>query len=383
MIIGLGIAALIGILTLLDGINSSVTKSFSAIGAKVFTIQANGQIDGRGRGRTNKKNPEFTYTEIAEAEQQLEEVSVKLSIEAPGGNNRTASYQNIESDPNVRISGINQFYAEANALEFTAGRFMTRQEILDATNVCIIGADLSEKLFSTPEQAINKFISTNDATLRVVGVVKNQGSIFGQNEAYIKIPLGLARRLYQVEQFQLQGIVSDPSEMENSIASATGVFRNVRKLRTLDDNNFVIETSEAQLEDFNELYGNVVLMGSVIGGITLLGASVALMNILLVSVNERTREIGVSKALGAKSGTIRYQFLWEAIILCQFGGITGIIAGVAIGNGIAFFMELDFILPIKWIILGISVCFVVGIGSGWYPAYRASKLDPIEALRFE
>lgn len=385
LIIAIGLSALVGILTTLDAVKKSMTEAFSSMGANSFTIRNRGTgIRIGGGGKRPKPFKSIRYEDAIEFKKRFNTpAKVAISVFASGG--ATIKYGTEKTNPNINIQGVDENGLNSQGLELSSGRNFSQAETLTGTNVCIIGSEVSEKLFKK-ESPLDKIINVGNNRLRVIGTLVSKGQSMGfSGDRAVYVPLLKAKLINSNANPSYTITVMVPSNdiQEAIIGEATSEFRNIRKIKVTDPNNFEITKSDAVAQTLFENLKYVVLGGIAIGAITLIGASIGLMNIMLVSVTERTREIGIRKAIGANPAVIRKQFLIEAVMICLMGGAFGIFLGIAIGNVISLAMSGSFIIPWLWIFGGFVLCVLVGIMSGYYPAKKASKLDPVEALRYE
>jgi putative ABC transport system permease protein len=298
----------------------------------------------------------------------------------------TIKYGAEKTNPNISVRGIDEDYLYTSGYEINQGRAFGGDDIISGRNYVIIGSELVKKLFKGGENPVNKEISIGSGKYKIIGVLKEKGSGFGASSDNICfIPYSNSRSYFPRPNmnFDIQVRVDQPELMEAAFGQAESVFRIVRNLSPLDETDFNIEKSDNIANMLLKNIKNITLVATIIGFITLLGAAVGLMNIMLVSVTERTREIGVRKAIGAKSVTVKQQFLLEAIVIGQIGGLLGIVLGILAGNMVSMMIGTSFLIPWGWILMGVLLCFGVGIISGYYPAQKASQLDPIESLRYE
>ena len=386
LIIAIGITALVGILTSIDAMQSSLTESFSAMGSNSFSIRNRGLNIRIGNQGTQPKNyPNITYQDASLFKKELTfPALVSISVGVTFG--ATVKYMSEKTNPNIGISGSDENYLQASGLTLSAGRNFSERELELGSNVALIGSAISESLFKNNQDPVNQIVTVGGMRFTVIGVLKSKGSsaAFGGDKTVV-IPLEKARSLIPASRpsYVITVMGSIPNRVDAAIGESTATFRKVRRLGATDDNNFEIVKSDAIVQTLMENLKYITMGAVVIGLITLIGASIGLMNIMLVSVTERTREIGLRKAIGANPSIIRQQFLTEAIVICLIGGVAGILLGLIIGNGVAILLGASFIIPWLWMGLGIVVCVLVGIISGFYPASKASKLDPVEALRYE
>ncbi|MBX7064896.1 MAG: ABC transporter permease [Saprospiraceae bacterium] len=387
LIIAFGIMALVGILTSIDSTIYSLSDSFAGMGANSFEIEPKtNEVQGRRFGRRQKIADPVSVKQ-AQSFKERYEFPAKVSITYPGSRSAQVKFETKKTDPNVEISGIDENYLDVKGYDLSAGRNFTKHEIASGNFKAIITDGIVKKLFrGNPEKALEQSVIVNGHRFRVIGVLKSKGSAMNfSGDRSVLIPFENARINFSSPNLNIPIIVKvlRPDAMQDAESAAIGLFRNIRMLKIKDENNFEIQKSDALVDELKDNTTKLRMSAVVIGMITLLGAAIGLMNIMLVSVTERTREIGIIKALGAKRSNIMFQFLTEAIIICQLGGMVGIILGILVGNIITLFMGGSFLIPWVWITLGVITCLIVGIASGMYPAIKASKLDPVEALRYE
>ncbi|MCR9013730.1 ABC transporter permease [Aquiflexum gelatinilyticum] len=388
-IIAIGIMSLVGMLTAIDGIKAQIEDSFSGLGANNFDIRSKGFSGGRGvqQGVSEKNYPIVRYKEALSFQEAFNSTgpstvfsTVSGAAEVKRGSKKT--------NPNVRVTGVDDLYFNMKALKIEKGRNFSNTEVRYGNNVCIIGLDIVETLFEKNENPLNDYITVFGRRYTVVGILEKQGSVGGGSGAdrAIFIPVENTSKLDAngTFRFSITASGSDPLKLEYEMGQATGMMRKIRQDRVGQEDSFELVKSQSVGESLEEVAGYLRIGGFGIGFITLLGASIGLMNIMLVSVTERTREIGIRKALGATPLRIRQQFLIEAIVICILGGILGVIIGIGIGNVVANFIGPGgFLIPWLWIFVSFGICIFVGLASGYFPARKASKLDPIESLRYE
>lgn len=385
-IITIGITSLVGTLTAIDALKSSINSNFTNMGANTFTIR-NREMTVRigSNGRRPKRYRPITYDEAVQFTKEYSfPASASVSTFASG--NATLKFNSKKSNPNIRVFGGDENYLVTAGYELEKGRNFSAQEVQYGNHVVILGHEVVDAIFTKKDDPMDKIITIGSGKYKVIGILKAKGSSssFGGDKTVI-LPLNNVRQYfpYPNMSFTISVMCSGPQIMDAAAGEATGTFRVIRKVALGEDENFEVVKSDNLANLLIENLQKVTMGATVIGIITLLGAAIGLMNIMLVSVSERTREIGIRKAVGATKSTIRSQFLVEALVICQMGGIVGTLLGMIIGNLIAYFMEASFIVPWFWIMMSIILCFFVGTISGLYPAIKASKLDPIDALRFE
>lgn len=386
LIIAIGITALVGILTSIDAISGSISSNFSSMGSNTFSIRNRGSnITVGRRGKKAKRHPRITYDQAVEFKDRFDYPAV-VSVSTRATALATLKYKSEKTNPNIFVFGIDENYLLTSGYEIEKGRNFSEHDNRYGTHGVIIGKNIEETLFPDGSDPIDQIISVGSGRYRVIGVLKSKGSSMGFSaDKNAFIPLTNSRQYFPRSNptFLINVMTNRPDVLDEAIGEATGLFRVVRKDKIGEENSFESARSDSFSQMLIENLSMVTVSATIIGFITLLGAAIGLMNIMLVSVTERTKEIGIRKAIGASAPRIRNQFLIEAIVICQFGGLFGIFLGILIGNLVGSLMGSGFIIPWDWMILGVSLCFIVGLISGIYPAYKASNLDPIESLRYE
>ncbi|MCB2196793.1 MAG: ABC transporter permease [Bacteroidetes bacterium] len=383
VIIAFGIMALVGILTAIDSIKGSISSQFRSMGANTFTI-----VNRESRVRVGGRVERYRNIEFREATEFKEtyDFPALVSISTMASEIATVKYKSEKTNPNIPVVGSDENYLITSGYEIKVGRNLTINDIQSNSHVVVIGSGLADELFIEGEEPLNKIIGIGNGKYKIVGILKEKGSSFGSSGDKICIlPITSVRQYFSRPNmnFRISVLPNNSQLLKAAINEAEGSFRVIRKLRSFENSNFTIESSDNLSNMLIENIKYVTIAATIIGIITLFGAAIGLMNIMLVSVTERTREIGIRKAIGAKASTIRRQFLYESVIIGQLGGFFGIILGILIGNVVSFVTGGIFIIPWFWILSGVFLCFIVGLVSGLFPAIKASKLDPIISLRYE
>ena len=374
--------ALVGILSATDGIEKSIGDNFTSMGSNTISIRdQQSSISFKRRSREYFKY--ISYYEAKEFKENLQ-FPAKVSLFAFISADAIIKSQKEESNPNCQVVAVDENYLYTAGYEVERGRNINKNDIESNIPVCLIGEELKKTLFPK-SKALGKDISIGGGRYKVIGLLKKKGSSFGMGGgdriAYIPISIAKTRFLTQRTSYTINVRVSDVFKLEAAAQECEGLMRNVRKLQVTEKNNFGLSRSDAMASKLIDNLKGVKFAAIFIALVTLLGASIGLMNIMLVSISERTREIGTRKAIGAKSTSIIKQFLVEALTICIIGGFFGILFGVIIGNIVSANVGSGFILPYLWITIGLIVCILTGLVAGIYPAIKASRLDPIEALR--
>lgn len=396
-IIAFGIMALIGIITAIDAMNGSLRDSFSTMGANGFTIAYkerirfgnDNQTEKSEKGKKLKKSNLDKPIQLREAEmfKSAFKYPAFVSIALSGPGNNEIHYKSKKTNPNVMIRGGDENYLFVNGFTVATGRNFNRLDVQTGRNVCLLGSDVCTTLFGSggEQRAVDKMINIGGIPYRVIGVLKSKGSsALLRADNVIITTYNNVRRLGNTSPSYTIGVMTtDVLLLEGAVNEATLVFRGIRRLTPGDDENFVMEKSDKLAETFISLLGSIQGAAGAIGLITLIGAAIGLMNIMLVSVNERTREVGLIKALGGKKKNIRQQFLFESTIISLLGAFFGIVLGVLVGNLFSMVLHTGFVVPWAWVVTGIIICTAVGLLAGLWPAIKASRLNPITALRYE
>lgn len=398
-IIAFGIMALIGIITAIKAMNQKFTESFSTMGATGFTIRYKERNIHFGNNRTDlkiskryvKKEKQSSLGKpitIDEAETFVHNYhyAAEVGISTFASRNAIINFGTKKTTPNVFLFGGDESYIALNGFALNKGRNFSAQEVQSAASVCLLGYDVAQRLFKNGVgKAVGAIVRINSMPYRVIGVLASRGSTFGfSRDNVVLLGYRNVKKIFSPKGSFVVGVmVNDLNGVNEGMGEAEGLFRSVRKLNTTEESNFVLDRNDSIAEKAMNSLSFLTISATVIGLITLIGAAIGLMNIMLVSVTERTKEVGLIKAIGGKSKTVRQQFLTEAIIISVLGAILGIVLGVGVGNLFSILLKTGFVVPWNWVLYGILICSTVGLASGLYPAVKAGKLNPIDALRYE
>ncbi|MAM18297.1 MAG: ABC transporter permease, partial [Gramella sp.] len=379
LIIAIGITALVGILSAVSALENTISSDFASMGANTFNIQ---RYDFRsqsfGNNQDRKVNPIISYNEVREFEDRYQYPFTETAISFTGTASAEVKYENEKTDPEIRVLGVNEFYLNNTGLEVEEGRQFNYFDIRNNNNVAIVGSDFRDGLFKGLDP-VNKTISVRGAKFKIIGILESKGSTFGNNQDLrVFIPIQHARSIFSQPNinYDLSVRVSNKELLEEAMDEAIITFRNVRGLNPVEENNFGLERSDDLINRILSITGALNIAAWIISIITIFGSSIALMNIMLVTVTERTREIGVRKALGAKRNTIATQFFLETLVIGQMGGILGILLGIGIGFAVSSALDFKFTTPWMAMFWATAITVLVAILAGSYPALKASRQDP-------
>jgi putative ABC transport system permease protein len=386
LIIFIGITALVGISSAIDALKGSINSNFTSMGANSFTIRnKNVSVKIGRRGKRSQKFESITYKQALRFKNEFT-FPVTTAVSTMASFSARLKFESEKTNPNIQVFGGDENYISTSGYDLEKGRNFSTQEIINGTHLVIIGKDVEFDLFKGKQKALDKYITIGNGKYKIIGVLASKGNSagFGGDKVAI-IPLTNARQYFGSKDmsFTINVLANNTNALNVALGEATGLFRKIRNVPLGENDNFEITKSDNLANILIGLMSNASMGAIIIGIITLIGASIGLMNIMLVTVTERTKEIGIRKALGATAQTIKTQFLIESIVICLFGGFFGILMGIIAANSISLMLGSSFFMPWFWILTGFIVCMVVGLLSGYLPAKRASLLDPIECLRFE
>ena len=381
--ISIGVFSVIGVMTAIRTLESSVESGLNVFAANTFVIQKNPEFNFGGDRRKYRNRKNITYEQYKMLKNR---VQLPLLIGPVGGTStRSIQYKGKKVKNNVDLFGGDEGTIRFYNTFLAEGRNFINDDIHFSKNVCVLGMDVVDQLFPF-EDPIGKKIKIEGLGYHIIGITERQGEAFGESkDNYIGIPITTYIEKFSNDWSSIRIHVESSSEQlyDKTKDEAIGHLRAIRKVAPGNENDFEIVTNTEMIEQFSGFTNGIKLFALSVSIIALLVAGIGIMNIMLVSVTERIKEIGIRKAIGATKNDILTQFLMEAIFLSQFGGIVGIVMGISGGNIVSLLFKIPAIIPFDWALIGLVVCSVIGIGFGIYPAWRAAQLDPIESLRFE
>lgn len=377
-----GIFSIILVMTILTMLQNSIDEGLSSLSKNTFQIQKNDMVFG-GPRREDRNRKDLTIEEAYRLKEMMPQALYVGAEQWQFG--KVAKFGNRETNPNLSVAGVTTDAVKTNNWNVEYGRDLRQTDINYSANVCLIFQPVVEKLFPNIDP-IGQIIRVDGRPLKVVGVIEKQSALFGSSrDNYIIIPITTWQSMYGKygRSVNITVMARSAEQYQSLIETATGYMRTIRKVAPGEPNDFYIFSNESMISEINKITDPIKIIALAISLIALIAAGVGIMNIMLVSVTERTREIGIRKALGARKNWILSQFLIEAILLCLIGGLLGIIIGVGLGNLAGGLLNAKAAIPWAWVMIGLTLCIVVGVVFGTYPAYKAANLDPIEALRYE
>ena len=379
----IGVFSVIGVMTALNVIQGSIESGLSFLGSNIFQFAKYPTMSTSDPETKYANRRNITLEEAREYERLMGTEAAAICLKIFDGG-KPASYGRVKLQ-GLTLVGTNEHFLVANAYTLGYGRNLTAEDVALGRNVTVVGTDIQKKLFPN-ETPIGKTIKINEKPYLIIGVFAEKGSSFGQSQDRLVI-IPITRYLGDFGRVNRSINIATQSTSQatynQTLDKAIGAMRMARGLKLGQENDFEVYSNDTLVSAFAQVAGTIRIGAFVVSVIALLAAGIGIMNIMLVSVTERTREIGVRKAIGARREDIVRQFLLEAVFLSELGGVLGILFGVVGGNGIALWLDIAMVFPWGWAVVGLVVCSLIGTGFGWYPAFKASRLDPIEALRYE
>jgi putative ABC transport system permease protein len=382
----IGVFSIIGVMTLVNALQKGIDSGLSQLGTNTFQVQKFPAlfIGGPGRFHMYEKRKDITLQQAYELKNNATMYKyIGLEDWVSG---KVVKYDKYQTNPNIQVGGCTPEYLECNSYILSEGRFFNEQDINSERSICVLGMDVVDKIFHYT-RPVGKEIIVDGNKFEVVGMLAPKGSSLGQStDNIVLIPIKTMDKIYGARQHRSINITVMAAGKETydaTVEHIIGIMRQVRKVPPGEENDFEIFSNESLIKEANSFTQYFKYGAGVISFISLIAAGVGIMNIMLVTVTERTKEIGIRMAIGAKRSNILTQFLFEAILLCEMGGVAGIILGIAAGNLLGTFLNTPVAIPYDWVVIGLIVCSIIGIVFGTYPAYKAAKLNPIDALRYE
>ena len=378
-----GIFSIIVIMTIITMLQNSIEEGLSMLSKNTFQIQKHDFNEGPGHHRSDRNRKDITIDEAIRLKELLTQAQYVGAEQWQFG--KVVKFGNLETNPNISVAGATVDAMRTNEWNVDYGRDLRENDVEYSANICLLGPEIVDKIFPNLNP-IGQTVRVDNKPLKVIGVLQKQPAMFGESrDNYIVMPITTWQSTYGKYGRSVNITVTAPEKesYNNVIESAIGHFRKIRKVPVGEPDDFYVFSNESMITQVNDITGPIKIGALAVSLVALIAAGVGIMNIMLVSVTERTKEIGIRKAIGAKKSSILIQFLIEAVILCIVGGFAGIALGIGIGNFAGSFLNAPMAIPYDWVIIGITMCVIVGLIFGTYPAYKAANLDPIEALRYE
>jgi putative ABC transport system permease protein len=380
-----GIFSIIVIMTVITMLQTSIENGVSQLNKNTFQIQKFPAMQGGGPGSRDRYRNRKDLT-MEEYYRLKELLTTAMYVGAERWEfGKVAKFGNRETNPNLSVSGCTVEALVTNGWNVEYGRPLRETDIQYSNDVCLLGKEIVDKIFPSVNP-IGQVLRVDNYPLKVIGVIEEQPQLFGESrDNYIIMPITKFQQIYGKvgRSINITVMSQSKADYDVTIESAIGYMRTIRKVAPGEENDFDIFSNESIMGQINDITGGVKIGALAVSIIALLAAGVGIMNIMLVSVTERTREIGIRKAIGARKSHILLQFLIEAVFLCVTGGLIGIIIGVGVGNLAGSLINATAAVPMDWVLIGLGLCVFVGVVFGTYPAYKAANLDPIEALRYD
>jgi len=382
----IGVFSIIGVMTLLDALQKGIDSGLSQLGTSTFQVQKWPAtfVSGPGKWRKYEKRKPITIDEGY----RLKELAVLpkyVGLEDWSGG-KTVKYGSEQTNPNFQMGGVTTEFLPANNHTLSEGRFFTEEEVKSTRNIAVVGMEVVDKLFPFTSP-LDKEIEIDGNRFTIIGVLTAKGENLGQSQDnLVLVPLYTIDKIYGARKDRSLNITVSAyskAQLDETQEEVIGLMRQIRKVPPGEENDFEIWSNESLVREANNFTIYFKYGAGVISFISLIAAGIGIMNIMLVTVTERTKEIGIRMAIGAKRSNILTQFLFEAILLCELGGLIGIAVGIGIGNLLGSIFNFPVTIPYDWVAIGVIVCSLIGIIFGTYPAFKAAKLNPIDALRYE
>lgn len=382
----IGVFSIIGVMTLLDALQKGIDGGLSQLGTNTFQVQKFPALNFGGPGARRKFDKRKDIT--LEQGMRLKEIATQykyIGLEYWMGGKIVKS-DKFQTNPNSQLGGVTTEFLPANNYSLSAGRWFSEQDILSEPHICVLGMDIVDKIFPNTNPLAQE-IQVDGNKFTVIGILAAKGQSLGQSQDNIvAIPIRTMEKIYGSTKNHSLNITVTATSKESyndTMEQIIGLMRQIRKVPPGEDNDFDIWSNESLISQAASFTQYFKYGAGVISFISLIAAGIGIMNIMLVTVTERTKEIGIRMAIGAKRSNILSQFLFEAILLSELGGVLGIVIGIGAGNMLGAMLNTPISIPYDWVVIGLVVCSIIGIAFGTYPAYKAAKLNPIDALRYE